>query len=113
MEGGGKRVGCRVRRNKYLENYGREFTIRSNRNSGAETELSKILDGWGDYFYYGFSDPYNEHIAQWFVGDLGVFRGYVHQNGWVSKNNTDQETSFAYFNVDKLPDNFVLLASWK
>ena len=50
------RVACRVRRNQYIDRYGDEFTIRAGRPNGSKTELTKIVEGWGDYFFYGFSD---------------------------------------------------------
>src|SRR3990167_9164949 len=49
------RVGCRVRRAIYLARYGHEFTIRQDRPSGAQSELEKIVAGWGDYLLYGFA----------------------------------------------------------
>jgi hypothetical protein len=34
-------------------NWGLQFTIRSHRDSGAETELAKIKNGFADWFLYG------------------------------------------------------------
>jgi hypothetical protein len=52
---GGKDIAVRLRRpNKgYFLAYGHQFTIRSERHTGAETELSKIQRGLGDWFFYG------------------------------------------------------------
>ena len=52
---GGKAVALRLRRphKGYLERYGLQFTIRSKLSNGAETELSKIQRGLGDWFFYG------------------------------------------------------------
>ena len=50
---GGKHVAMRLRRQGYLWLYELEFTIRNKRDSGAETELSKIKRGLGDWFFYG------------------------------------------------------------
>src|SRR5262245_46369569 len=33
--------------------WGHQFTIRSQRDSGTETELSKIMKGFGDWYLYG------------------------------------------------------------
>ena len=49
------RVACRLRRHEYLARYGDQFTIRTSRPSGAQTELAKMLSGWGDYLFYGFA----------------------------------------------------------
>jgi hypothetical protein len=58
LSDGSNRFGCRVRKSEDIskKNYLYEFTIRAGRPSGVKTELHKILDGWGDYFFYGFSD---------------------------------------------------------
>ena len=45
------RVGVRIRRNYAWLNFLNDFTIRSRLDTGSKTELSKILDGWGDYLF--------------------------------------------------------------
>lgn len=52
---GGKDVALRLRRpgKAYFDRYGLQFTIRSKLDSGAETELSKLKRGLGDWFFYG------------------------------------------------------------
>lgn len=68
------RVACRVRTHvKYLE-YPNDFTIRAWVDSGNKTELTKILEGWGDYLFYGFADESNEKLIHWKIIDLKVFR---------------------------------------
>ena len=68
------RIACRVRRFKYLGDYGDEFTIRSGSCSGVHVELHKVISGWGDVLFYGFSNESEDQLASWFVGDLNVFR---------------------------------------
>jgi hypothetical protein len=52
---GGRNIAMRLRRPKYFRSYGLQFTIRSERRrTQAETELSKIRRGLGDWFFYGF-----------------------------------------------------------
>lgn len=69
-----KSIAVRFRRGSgdYAERYPRQFTIRSRRDSGAKTELSKIIDGWGDLFFYG-------HVSEgvvwpWYLIDLHKLR---------------------------------------
>jgi hypothetical protein len=52
---GGMSIAMRLRRPKkgYLYAFGLQFTIRTLRDTGAETELSKIRRGLGDWFFYG------------------------------------------------------------
>lgn len=73
------RVGCRIRRHNYLARYGDGFTIRAGRPSGVKTELTKIIEGWGDYFFYGFSDAQERRLAKWTLADLKVFRLWINR----------------------------------
>lgn len=67
-------VACRVRRYGYAQSYPWDFTIRSRRDTGAVTELSKIIDGWADWFIYAHADSDGFNLSRWFVLDLNVFR---------------------------------------
>ena len=100
------RVGCRVRKHDYLGRYGEEFTIRAGRPSGTKTELTKILEGWGDYFFYGFCDQEEMTLARWTLADLKVFRiEYFRKlarlsagsTPGVNKRNTDSSSNFVVF----------------
>lgn len=72
------KIACRVRRPGYLEKYGWQFTVRSKRDSGAETELSKIVKGWGDWMFYAFAKP-DGSIAfdRWFLINLAHWRCHM------------------------------------
>lgn len=113
------RIGCRIRKNNYLGRYGDEFTIRAGRPSGAKTELTKIIEGWGDYFFYGFSDPSEGCLARWTLADMRVFRrGYARmlaKSGarvmpGIAKSNTDG-SSFAAFRWSDFPPEFIVASS--
>lgn len=101
------RVGCRVRKNKYLSRYGDEFTIRAGRPSGTKTELTKIIEGWGQYLFYGFCDEDEVKLLKWTIIDLNSFRlmlsRYMAANGGklpgVGKNNHDKSSTFLSFKV--------------
>ena len=69
-----KRIAVRIRRNGYAMRYPNQFTIRSFAN-GCKTEIHKIRDGFGDYFFYGHSsDDNTSAIGKWMFLDLDVFR---------------------------------------
>ncbi len=110
------RVACRVRRHQYTERFGGEFTIRAGRPSGVKTELTKVIEGWGDYIFYGFSDAAESRLAAWVLGDLKVFRYWFNRQlaenkGVVpgfGKNNTDGSSTFRAFKIDELPAEFVV-----
>lgn len=113
------RVGCRIRRFKYLQQYADEFTIRAGRPSGIKTELTKIIEGWGSYFFYGFSDEQEIGLSKWMLCNLNVFRLWFNRelktnNGktpGTKKPNKDNSSFFVAFKVDALPKNFIVAKS--
>jgi len=111
------RVACRIRRFEYLAEYRDEFTIRSDRPSGAKTELAKIVEGWGDYLFYGFASPEGDALAFWFLGDLLVFRRWFSEAiaalpagtlPGTFQHNRDGSSAFRSFRVADLPSEFVI-----
>lgn len=71
-------VACRIRRPGYLERFGWQFTIRSQRDSGAKTELAKITEGWGDWLFYGFASSEEVGVlSRWFLVDLHSWRAQM------------------------------------
>ena len=107
------RIACRIRKNKYLASYGNQFTIRSGRPSGAKTELTKIIEGWGDYFFYGFAAANERHLERWILGRLGALRLYINRQlalnrrGWEQQKNIDGSSDFVCFEYEKIPEFIV------
>lgn len=112
------RVSVRIREYEYLfqKDYLNEFTIRSKRPSG-QTELSKVMSGWGDYTFYGFANPGKTGLAAWMVGDLRVFRlWFSHELAKNDKGqlpgkefaNNDASSFFRAFKINDLPKEFLL-----
>ena len=103
------RIACRIRKEAYREKYGHEFTIRSGRPTGRETELAKIIRGWGDYLFYGFADEHR--LIQWLIGDLNAFRIWhsrelARNKGalpGVSHSNFDGSSDFISYDKDIIP----------
>ena len=110
------RIACRVRRYAQLEKYYDQFTIRSGRPSGTKTELTKIIEGWGDYFFYGFSDETENSLIIWYLADLKVFRVWfmrklIENKGklpGMAQKNKDNSSVFHAFTFDELPPNFII-----
>lgn len=110
------RVACRIRDVKYLSQYGDEFTIRSRRPNGTETELAKILAGWGDYIFYGFASPDYQRLIAWFLGDLNIFRLWHHRylrdnHGEIPGErvpNVDGSSDFRAYRISDLPGDFIV-----
>ena len=114
------RIGCRVRRAKYAGRYGGEFTIRCAIPNGGRTELSKIIEGWGDYFFYGFATEDENSLSLWTLADMNVFRLWHSQQLYKSgardlpgqrKTNHDGSSDFVAFRWGELPDDFVVAKS--
>lgn len=106
-----KRVACRVRQYRYLAQYADEFTIRCKRPSGAETELDKILAGWGDYLLYAFADEAERTLVRWHWIDLGGLRLWCLMSDpmpGVVKPNGDGSSLFRAFSTLGIPPRIVL-----
>jgi len=110
------RIGCRVRRYRYLTQYSDEFTLRAGLPSGAKTELTKIVEGWGNYFFYGFCDKNELKLAKWILCDLNVFRLWFNRQlkinagkvPGISKDNIDNSSFFLAFKTTWLPKEFIV-----
>ena len=111
---GAVRVACRVRTFDYAKRYPNDFTIRASRPSGVKTELAKIIEGWGDYIFYGFASPSKDNIVAWTLGDLKVFRLWYNRELYQGRHpgeagrNSDGSSNFIAFNVNALPGDFVV-----
>lgn len=111
------RVACRLRRFKYAARYGDQFTLRASRPSGVETELQKVLRGWGDYVFYGFATEDESDVAAWMLGDLDEFRLWHNRAlallppnrmpGEEVRNPDGSSTGRAY-RINALPEAFLV-----
>ena len=104
------RIACRVRREAYQNKYSDEFTIRSRLTSGAKTELAKIMEGFGDYFVYGFSGKDVGRIYHWTIANLAIFRK-CNLQPIRELPNTDGRTWLAVYEWSQFPSNFVVSSS--
>lgn len=105
------RIAVRVRDFGYLKDYMHQFTIRHGRPNGTETELRKIVSGYGDYLFYGFEDESGMRIADWQLVDLRILRVQLNErlfhtdagqwpDGCVVKTNGDASSTFIAFPRD-------------
>jgi hypothetical protein len=102
------RIAARIRRPGFAERYGNQITIRAHRDSGAETELLKIVNGWGDWMFYGHDDN-KGNIFPWYLIDLAAFRAALIRDGqngiklrYGDKSNHDG-TYFKWFDLTSFP----------
>lgn len=118
------RIAVRLRRHEKMHlvtpegvPYSDQFTIRSKLpRSGGQTELAKVVSGWGDRNFYGFANADDTGLAAWVLGDLYVFRLWWSQQlvknrgvlpGYENKNH-DGLSHFRAFNIGDLPADFVI-----
>jgi len=95
-----KRIAARVRRNGYADQYPYEFTIRSNRDSGSKTELEKIINGFGDWMFYGHANNENK-ICRWWLIDLCAFRaGLIRDLATIKKEKKSNGDGTHFFAFD-------------
>lgn len=103
------RIACRIRRHQYI-GFKDDFTIRARSKYGAITEIDKMLDGWGDYIFYGFA-PENENdkwLECFTIGDLNVFRREYHNLPTRKMIPNGDGTMFYAYSWKELPDDFII-----
>lgn len=111
-----RKIACRVRRYGYADRYQHQFTIRSQRDTGSKTELEKIMDGFGDWLFYGHATVTESGIVPWWVIDLNVFRNVMGsfklakfvQSG---KGDNGDGTHFTWYDVRTFPANCKILVA--
>lgn len=103
-----KRIAVRVRRAGYAERYPFDFTVRSAVPSGVTTELEKLVNGFGDWMFYGHASVDETSISHWMLIDLAAWRAHLirwalkrknpNDRLWTAQSN-DDGTKFAAFDV--------------
>ena len=82
-----------------------EFTIRSKSEYNKRTEIHKILDGFGDWMFYGFTK--GDEVIFWSIIDLDVFRNNYEYAHCTEKSNYDG-TKFTAFNIGTFPPSIIV-----
>jgi hypothetical protein len=112
----GVMIASRMRRYGYADRYPYEFTVRSRLGSGRETELSKMLNGYADWMFYGHANQDETDIGLWMLIDLNVWRGELlrrgyQQNGWsdlAKQKDCGDGTVFFAFDIRKFPEKMLI-----
>jgi hypothetical protein len=74
------KIACRIRRARYNGSFTNQFTIRSRRDSGARTEYGKIVNGFGDWMFYGREADDSKGFDRWMIINLAHFRAQLINN---------------------------------
>lgn len=111
LDGRDLRVAARVRRPGYASRYPYDFTLRSRVASGAMTELAKVVNGEGDWMFYGHASEDGRGIDLWWLIDLRAFRAALirqamngHPLRCGDRANADG-TWFKWFDIRSFPSN--------
>ena len=110
------RIACRVRRHKYYLEWPDDITVRAGLPSGAKTELTKIIEGWGDFFFYGFADAEESRLLAWRLIALKAFRlwfmrhlaTHAGKQPGTRRENKDRSSWFYAYAVNSFPAGVVL-----
>lgn len=107
---------CRVRRFNYFEKYKEQFTIRLKLPEYKKSELDKIKEGFGDYYFYGFSNNRNDGsgFIQYLIFDLNIFRKYLkylktREECFKIKSNIDKSPNFISFEINCFPPEMFII----
>lgn len=107
-------IAARVRRSGYADKYQHDFTVRSYRESGAKTEMAKLVEGWGDWMFYGHA-ALGSTISHWMLIDLHEWRktlitaGYG-SGGWchlADRRSNKDGTHFLAFDIRNFPSALI------
>jgi len=82
---------CRIRATAH-----RDFTLRAWRRSKVDTEVQKIVEGAGRWYFYGWLERDGGAIAEWMIVDLNVLRttDIIETKMQSTIANKDAETAF-------------------
>ena len=103
------RIAARVRRHGYAHRYPHDFTLRSGLPSGADTELQKVVNGHGDWMFYGHSNATGTGFDAWWLLDLRAFRAALirhRHNGYpirYGERVNHDGTRFKWFDLRSFP----------
>jgi hypothetical protein len=90
--------------------WGYQFTIRTLRDSGVETELSKIMNGFGDWYFYGHVEQ--RLVRHWMVLDLEIFReNEADPHVFREEQDNRDGTYFSAYDVRTFPNDILIATS--
>lgn len=102
------KIPIRIRKNEYLRFM--DLTIRSKSKYDLKTEIHKLKEGFGDFYFYGWSDETrdkkeNNKIVTYMILDLNVFRNTIIDKPTHTDRPNNDGTCFNCYSRALLFDN--------
>ena len=116
LEVGGGTVAVRIRSKRYYNSKPKALDWSVRFESGnARTEIHKLREGFGDFYFYGYSKDDAGELEDWWLIDLHTVRerGILESDRWQVHPNMDKKgTAGGYFPIWLLEEaNCVLWSS--
>ena len=104
------KIPLRIRKYEYAKEY-RDVTIRSRTRSNGETEIDKIKQGFGDYYFYAWECEDRKRLFCYLIFDLKKFNssGLVLRPSDPDIPNGDGTSFNAYRIFDLIMANALLI----
>lgn len=100
------RYAVRIRSNRYRK-WKDQFTIRCSVRGDVPTEFDKIMEGFGDYMFYGIANENKDDLVCYAIIDLSVFRSVVESKPLSLYENQDG-TRFFVFKYSSFPEELII-----
>jgi hypothetical protein len=102
LEVGGGTIAVRIRSGKYyspITPKALDWSVRF-KSGNSKTEIHKLREGFGDFYFYGYSKDNKGALAAWWLIDLHTVReqGILESDLWQVHPNMDKKgTAGGYF----------------
>jgi len=96
------KIPIRIRSNQYLKY--RDITIRSRSYHNKKTEIDKIREGKGDYYFYAWENK-NNSIACYCIFDIAKFISSGLIDNPTSKKRNNDGTEFYTYSIEDMIKN--------
>jgi hypothetical protein len=101
-------LSVRIRRHEYLKF--RDFTIRTKSKNGYKCEADKLIEGYGQVYFYGWMDSTETRLVDWIIVDIDKIRNKIQENGRYYDNIDN--TGFKAYPVNWLQQNNALIRQY-
>ena len=96
----------RVRGSECFPDWGMDFIFRAYADGGNQSEYDKMLDGMGQWYFYGFGHPTRPNVVLWYwLFDLDAIRYGINNGvtGTIMPNRHNPRDIFIVYNINHFP----------